>query len=40
MIAETFIRRPKTAIVCSVLIVLLGALAILSLPITQYPDIT
>ncbi|GAA4371938.1 multidrug efflux RND transporter permease subunit [Hymenobacter koreensis] len=40
MIAETFIRRPVLAIVCSTLIVLLGVLAILSLPITQYPNIT
>ncbi|WP_078062765.1 multidrug efflux RND transporter permease subunit [Solirubrum puertoriconensis] len=40
MIAETFIRRPVTAIVCSVVIVLIGVLAILNLPITQYPQIT
>ncbi|NML64053.1 multidrug efflux RND transporter permease subunit [Hymenobacter sp. RP-2-7] len=40
MIAETFIRRPVTAIVASVVIVLVGLLAMRSLPIGQYPDIT
>ncbi len=40
MIADTFIRRPVTAIVISVVIVLLGVLAILNLPVSQYPDIT
>ena len=40
MIAETFIRRPVTAIVSSLVIVLLGVLALLKLPIGQYPDIT
>jgi len=40
MIADTFIRRPVTAIVISLVILLLGFLAIASLPIGQYPDIT
>lgn len=40
MIADTFIRRPVTAIVISIVIVLIGVLAILNLPISQYPDIT
>lgn len=40
MIANTFIKRPVTAIVISIVIVLLGVLAILNLPISQYPDIT
>ncbi len=40
MIAETFIKRPVTAIVISLVIVLLGALSIFNLPISQYPDIT
>ena len=40
MIADTFIRRPVTAIVISVVVVLLGVLAILNLPVSQYPDIT
>ncbi|MBO2009691.1 efflux RND transporter permease subunit [Hymenobacter negativus] len=40
MIAETFIRRPVTAIVSSLVIVLVGMLAMLKLPIGQYPEIT
>ena len=40
MIAETFIRRPVTAIVASLVIVLVGVLAMLNLPIGQYPEIT
>jgi HAE1 family hydrophobic/amphiphilic exporter-1 len=40
MIAETFIKRPVTAIVISVVIVLVGIIAMLTLPIAQYPDIT
>lgn len=40
MIADTFIRRPVTAIVISIVIVLVGMLAISNLPISQYPDIT
>jgi HAE1 family hydrophobic/amphiphilic exporter-1 len=40
MIADTFIRRPITAIVISLVILLLGFLAIESLPVGQYPDIT
>ena len=40
MIAETFICRPVTAIVASLVIVLVGLLAMRSLPIGQYPEIT
>ncbi|MGM9508527.1 efflux RND transporter permease subunit [Larkinella sp. GY13] len=40
MFANTFINRPVMAIVISIVIVLLGILAILNLPIGQYPDIT
>jgi HAE1 family hydrophobic/amphiphilic exporter-1 len=40
MIADTFIKRPVTAIVVSVVLVLVGILAALSLPVGQYPDIT
>lgn len=40
MIAETFIKRPITAIVISIVIVIVGILAISTLPISQYPDIT
>jgi HAE1 family hydrophobic/amphiphilic exporter-1 len=40
MIANTFIKRPVTAIVISLVIVLLGVLSIMNLPISQYPEIT
>jgi HAE1 family hydrophobic/amphiphilic exporter-1 len=40
MISEVFIRRPVTAIVISIVIVLVGTLAILNLPISQYPNIS
>jgi hydrophobe/amphiphile efflux-1 (HAE1) family protein len=40
MIADTFIKRPVTAIVISLVIVIVGILAIMSLPIGQYPEIT
>jgi len=40
MIAETFIRRPVTAIVISVVIVLVGIISLNNLPIAQYPDIS
>ena len=40
MIANTFLNRPVTAIVISLIIVIVGAIAIYSLPVSQYPDIT
>ncbi len=40
MIANTFIKRPVTAIVISIVIVLVGVLAIFNLPVGQYPNIT
>src|SRR6202789_785372 len=40
MIANTFIKRPVTAIVISVVLVLTGTICIFNLPIDQYPDIT
>ncbi|RNI28335.1 multidrug efflux RND transporter permease subunit [Rufibacter immobilis] len=40
MISDVFIRRPITAIVISIVIVLVGLLAMMNLPITQYPDIS
>ncbi|MFD2572044.1 efflux RND transporter permease subunit [Spirosoma soli] len=40
MFAEIFINRPVTAIVASIVIVALGILALLTLPVSQYPDIT
>ena len=40
MISDTFIRRPVTAIVISLVIVILGTICIFNLPINQYPYIT
>ncbi|RYE19427.1 MAG: efflux RND transporter permease subunit, partial [Sphingobacteriales bacterium] len=40
MIAETFIRRPVTAIVISLVILIVGTIAIGVLPVGQYPEIT
>ena len=40
MIADTFIKRPVTAIVISVVLVLVGIIAVTTLPVAQYPDIT
>src|SRR5688572_27036278 len=40
MIADVFIKRPTTAIVISVVIVLVGLISMSTLPISQYPDIT
>src|SRR5690606_6244525 len=40
MIAEIFIKRPVTAIVISILIVIIGAIAITGLPVSQYPKIS
>ncbi|RBL92264.1 efflux RND transporter permease subunit [Chitinophaga flava] len=40
MIADTFIKRPVTAIVISIVLVLVGILAMMNLPIGQYPEIS
>jgi hydrophobic/amphiphilic exporter-1 (mainly G- bacteria), HAE1 family len=40
MIANTFIKRPVTAIVISIVLVITGTVCILLLPVDQYPDIT
>lgn len=40
MIAETFIKRPVTAIVISIVIVLVGIISMMNLPVAQYPDIS
>lgn len=40
MIADTFIRRPVTAIVISIVVLMLGFLSIINLPIGQYPEIS
>ncbi|RYD90557.1 MAG: efflux RND transporter permease subunit, partial [Sphingobacteriales bacterium] len=36
---ETFIRRPVLSLVISLIITLLGVLALVTLPVTQFPDI-
>ena len=38
--SNIFLKRPVTAIVISIVIVLVGTLAIVTMPISQYPDIT
>jgi HAE1 family hydrophobic/amphiphilic exporter-1 len=40
MIADIFIKRPVTAIVISIVIVLVGIISIINLPVAQYPDIS
>ncbi|WP_224995263.1 efflux RND transporter permease subunit [Cesiribacter sp. SM1] len=40
MISDVFIRRPVTSMVISIVIVLVGLLAMMNLPVTQYPDIS
>ena len=40
MISETFIRRPKFAMVVSIVIVLAGLISIPILPVAEFPDIT
>lgn len=40
MFAEIFIRRPRLAMVIAVLITLAGSIALLNIPVAQYPDIT
>ncbi len=40
MFADYFIKRPVFAIVCSLIILLVGAISIPSLPIAQFPDIS
>ena len=40
MIAETFIRRPVTAIVISIVIVLVGIISMTNLPVAKYPAIS
>jgi len=40
MIANTFIKRPVTAVVISVVLAITGIICIVNLPIDQYPDIT
>jgi HAE1 family hydrophobic/amphiphilic exporter-1 len=40
MIAETFIKRPVTAIVISIVLVLVGLISMTTLPVAQYPEIS
>ena len=40
MIADTFIKRPVTAIVISLVIIILGIICVFTLPVNQYPNIT
>ena len=40
MFSELFIKRPILATVCSLMIILAGAIAIPTLPIARYPDLT
>jgi len=40
MISDVFIKRPVAAIVSSVVIVIIGFIAMSTLPVAQYPDIT
>jgi HAE1 family hydrophobic/amphiphilic exporter-1 len=39
MISDVFIKRPVTAIVISILIVLVGTIVLTGLPVSQYPNI-
>ena len=39
MIADVFIRRPVLSTVCSLLIILAGAVSIPTLPISRYPEL-
>jgi HAE1 family hydrophobic/amphiphilic exporter-1 len=40
MIADVFLNRPNTAIVISLVLTIVGVLAMANLPVNQYPDIT
>ncbi|MFA5689317.1 MAG: efflux RND transporter permease subunit [Kiritimatiellales bacterium] len=40
MISRVFIERPRLAVVISIVLMLAGGLAILTLPIAQYPQVT
>lgn len=40
MFADIFIRRPRLAMVIAILITLAGTIALVNIPVAQYPDIT
>jgi len=39
MFSAIFIRRPILATVCSIVIILLGLVSIITLPVAQFPDL-
>ena len=39
MISETFIRRPRLAAVIAIVVTMAGAIAMLRIPVAQFPDI-
>jgi hydrophobe/amphiphile efflux-1 (HAE1) family protein len=40
MFADIFIQRPRLAMVIAILITLVGTIALINIPVAQYPDIT
>ena len=40
MFADIFINRPRLAMVIAIIITLAGTIALLNIPVAQYPDIT
>ena len=40
MFSDLFIRRPILATVCSTMVILAGLIAIPTLPLARYPDLT
>lgn len=40
MFADIFIRRPRLAMVIAILLTLAGSIALVTIPVAQYPDIT
>ncbi len=40
MIANTFVKRPVTAIVIAIVITLVGLISLINLPVSQYPNIS
>ena len=40
MFSAHFIRRPRLAMVISVIILMAGGISVFNLPILQYPDVT
>ena len=39
MISKVFIERPRHAVVIAILLTLAGALSLLRIPVSQFPDI-